>query len=32
MSLAGDVDWGHVEARLVASWRLAAPKRLAGAI
>ena len=30
MSLAGpDVDWGHVEARLLSSWRLAAPKRLA---
>jgi phosphoribosylglycinamide formyltransferase-1/phosphoribosylamine--glycine ligase/phosphoribosylglycinamide formyltransferase/phosphoribosylformylglycinamidine cyclo-ligase len=32
MSLAGEVDWGHVEARLLASWRLAAPKRLAAAI
>ena len=30
MSLAGDdLDWTHVEARLVSSWRLAAPKRLA---
>src|SRR4051812_15898273 len=30
MSLADpDVDWRHVEARLLASWRLAAPKRLA---
>jgi hypothetical protein len=30
MSLAGpDVDWAHVEARLLTSWRLAAPKRLA---
>ena len=24
-----DTDWGHVEARLLTSWRLAAPKRLA---
>ena len=31
MSLAGvEVDWQHVEARVLASWRLAAPKRLAG--
>jgi hypothetical protein len=31
MSLADlGVDWGHVEARLLSSWRLAAPKRLAG--
>lgn len=30
MSLAGDdLDWTHVEARLLSSWRLAAPKRLA---
>ncbi|WP_372783692.1 MmcQ/YjbR family DNA-binding protein [Phenylobacterium sp.] len=29
MSLAGDPDWGHVEGRLLTSWRLAAPKRLA---
>jgi len=29
MSLAGpDLDWHHVEARLLSSWRLAAPKRL----
>lgn len=26
---AADLDWAHVEARLLASWRLAAPKRLA---
>jgi len=33
MSLAGDeVDWGHVEARVRGSWRLAAPKRLQGAV
>ena len=31
MSLADpDIDWAHVEARLLTSWRLAAPKRLAG--
>lgn len=31
MSLAADeLDWDHVEARLLSSWRLAAPKRLAG--
>jgi hypothetical protein len=30
LSLAdADVDWPHVEARLLTSWRLAAPKRLA---
>jgi hypothetical protein len=30
MSLADpDLDWSHVEARLLTSWRLAAPKRLA---
>ncbi len=30
MSLAGQaVDWGHVEARILSSWRLAAPRRLA---
>jgi hypothetical protein len=30
LSLADpDVDWDHVEARLLSSWRLAAPKRLA---
>ncbi|THD58842.1 MmcQ/YjbR family DNA-binding protein [Phenylobacterium sp.] len=30
MSVADpDLDWTHVEARLLASWRLAAPKRLA---
>jgi hypothetical protein len=30
MSLAcPDVDWSHVNARLLGSWRLAAPKRLA---
>ena len=30
MNLADpDVDWGHVEARLLSSWRLAAPRRLA---
>jgi len=30
MSLAGEeVDWGHVEGRVLASWRLAAPRRLA---
>jgi hypothetical protein len=30
MSLAApDVDWAHAEARIVGSWRLAAPKRLA---
>ena len=30
MSLAADLpDWEHVEARLLSSWRLAAPKRLA---
>jgi len=30
MSLAApEVDWAHVEARLLTSWRLAAPKRLA---
>jgi hypothetical protein len=30
MSLAGpDVDWSHVEGRVLSSWRLAAPKRLA---
>lgn len=30
MSLADkDLDWTHVEARLLSSWRLAAPKRLA---
>jgi hypothetical protein len=30
MSLAADdTDWAHVEARLLASWRLAAPRRLA---
>jgi phosphoribosylglycinamide formyltransferase-1/phosphoribosylamine--glycine ligase/phosphoribosylglycinamide formyltransferase/phosphoribosylformylglycinamidine cyclo-ligase len=29
-SLAGeDTDWGHVEARVLTSWRLAAPRRLA---
>src|ERR1700743_2332267 len=29
MSLADpDLDWAHVEARLLSSWRLAAPKRL----
>jgi hypothetical protein len=27
---ADDLDWAHVEARLLTSWRLAAPKRLAG--
>jgi hypothetical protein len=27
---ADDLDWTHVEARVLASWRLAAPKRLAG--
>jgi phosphoribosylglycinamide formyltransferase-1/phosphoribosylamine--glycine ligase/phosphoribosylglycinamide formyltransferase/phosphoribosylformylglycinamidine cyclo-ligase len=26
---AEDLDWGHVEARLLTSWRLAAPKRRA---
>jgi hypothetical protein len=26
---AADFDWQHLEARLLASWRLAAPKRLA---
>ena len=26
---ADDFDWAHLEARLLASWRLAAPKRLA---
>lgn len=30
MSLAGDPDWAHMEGRVRASWRLAAPKRLAG--
>jgi phosphoribosylglycinamide formyltransferase-1/phosphoribosylamine--glycine ligase/phosphoribosylglycinamide formyltransferase/phosphoribosylformylglycinamidine cyclo-ligase len=25
---AADFDWAHLEARLLASWRLAAPKRL----
>jgi hypothetical protein len=25
-----ELDWDHVEARLLSSWRLAAPKRLAG--
>jgi phosphoribosylglycinamide formyltransferase-1/phosphoribosylamine--glycine ligase/phosphoribosylglycinamide formyltransferase/phosphoribosylformylglycinamidine cyclo-ligase len=30
MSLAGEPDWDHVEARLLTSWRLAAPRRLAG--
>ena len=31
MSLAADeLDWDHVDARLLSSWRLAAPKRLAG--
>lgn len=25
---ADDLDWSHVEARLLTSWRLAAPKRL----
>jgi hypothetical protein len=30
ISLADEaVDWAHVEARLLTSWRLAAPKRLA---
>jgi hypothetical protein len=30
LSLAAvDLDWSHVEARVVGSWRLAAPKRLA---
>lgn len=29
MSLAGDIDWAHVEGRVLTSWRLAAPKRLA---
>jgi hypothetical protein len=24
------LDWTHVEARVLASWRLAAPRRLAG--
>lgn len=28
INLAGDVDWGLVEARLASSWRFAAPKRL----
>ena len=29
INLAGeDLDWTHVEARLLSSWRLAAPKRL----
>lgn len=28
MSLAGGPDWDHVAARVGASWRLAAPKRL----
>lgn len=27
---AEDFDWAHLEARLLSSWRLAAPKRLAG--
>lgn len=31
MSLADpDLDWTHVEARVLSSWRLAAPKRLLG--
>ncbi len=25
---AGDFDWAHLEARVLSSWRLAAPKRL----
>jgi len=29
MSLAGEPDWDHVEGRVLTSWRLAAPKRLA---
>ena len=29
MSLAGEVDWSHTEGRVLTSWRLAAPKRLA---
>jgi hypothetical protein len=33
INLAGDdVDWALVEARLLSSWRFAAPKRLANAI
>ena len=32
MSLAGDVDWDHVAGRVRSSWKLAAPKRLAGAL
>jgi hypothetical protein len=32
VNLAGEVDWELVEARLAASWRLVAPKRLAGMV
>ena len=31
VSLADNVDWALVEARLLSSWRLAAPRRLTGA-
>ena len=30
VSLADNADWGLVEARLLSSWRLAAPRRLTG--
>jgi len=30
VSLAGEADWGLVEARLRTSWKLAAPRKLAG--
>lgn len=29
---ADDFDWAHVEARVLTSWRLAAPKRLADSL
>ena len=32
VSLAGEADWGHVAGRVQGSWKLAAPKRLAGAL
>ncbi len=29
---APDLDWAHVEARVLSSWRLAAPRRLADSV
>ena len=32
VSLTGEVDWAHVAGRVQGSWKLAAPRRLAGAL